>query len=88
MQTFSSLVNGRYTRRMAALLAVAAITAGFVVAAKAQSPAAPQLDTPLHIVGDKHALKLGVPVPTSTFSIFQPTNASAPARPSADLHRS
>ena len=78
MQTFSSLVNGRYTRRMAALLCVAAITAGFVVAAKAQTPAAPQLDSPLHIVvgyapggatdrvarivGDKLAQKLGVPV--------------------------
>lgn len=38
MQTFSSLIHGRYTRRMVALLCVAALTAGFVAAAKAQTP--------------------------------------------------
>ena len=52
MQTFSSLLRGRYTRRMVALLSVAAVTAGFVVAARAQNPtpAVPLPDTPPHIV--------------------------------------
>lgn len=78
MPSFLSFPRGRYTRRMLALLSVAALTAGFVVAAKAQSASAPQLDAPLHIVvgyapggatdrvarivGDKLAQKLGVPV--------------------------
>lgn len=78
MPSFLSFPRGRYTRRMLALLSVAALTAGFVVAAEAQSASAPQLDAPLHIVvgyapggatdrvarivGDKLAQKLGVPV--------------------------
>ena len=41
MPSFLSFPRGRYTRRMLALLSVAAITAGFVVAAKAQSATAP-----------------------------------------------
>ncbi len=44
MQTFSTLLRGRYTRRMIALVCVAGITAGFVVAAKADpAPLAPDL---------------------------------------------
>ena len=50
MPSFLSLPRGRYTRRMLALLSVVAITAGFVVAAKAQPAPPPQLDAPLHIV--------------------------------------
>ncbi len=78
MQTFSTLLRGRYTRRMIALVCVAGMTAGFVIAAKAQTPTPQQLDSPLRIVvgyapggatdrvarivGDKLSQKLGVPV--------------------------
>lgn len=43
MPSFLSFPRGRYTRRMLALVSVAAVTAGFVVAAKAQPATAPDL---------------------------------------------